>query len=193
MLGRDRRASPRRRARATAKRSSYARVPDRRRNPAGPRRGVLALYKQRDDPRRRVPPRPERRAGAAHLRHVERLPLEEDGRLAVRARLRRRAEERRAERRRRRARRARTSSRSGRKDIPKIFQFRTVAENDSLYNTPPTFAIYLIRNVLALGRRARAGSTPSRSATARRRSSSTTRSTRTPDSTGCPSRRRAAA
>ena len=27
----------------------------------------------------------------------------------------------------------------GRKDIPKIFQYRTHAENDSLYNTPPTF------------------------------------------------------
>ncbi len=37
----------------------------------------------------------------------------------------------------------------GRKDIPKIFQYRTVAENNSLYNTPPTFAIYLARNVLA--------------------------------------------
>ena len=36
----------------------------------------------------------------------------------------------------------------GRKDIPKIFQLRTVADNDSLYNTPPTFAIYLIRNVM---------------------------------------------
>jgi phosphoserine aminotransferase len=36
----------------------------------------------------------------------------------------------------------------GRKDIPKIFQYRTVAENNSLYNTPPTFAIYLARNVL---------------------------------------------
>ena len=37
---------------------------------------------------------------------------------------------------------------AGRKDIPKIFQFRTVAENKSLYNTPPTFAVYLMRNVL---------------------------------------------
>jgi phosphoserine aminotransferase len=36
----------------------------------------------------------------------------------------------------------------GRTDIPKIFQLRTIAENDSLYNTPPTFAIYLIRNVM---------------------------------------------
>jgi len=36
----------------------------------------------------------------------------------------------------------------GRTDIPKIFQLRTVADNDSLYNTPPTFAIYLIRNVM---------------------------------------------
>ncbi len=39
---------------------------------------------------------------------------------------------------------------AGRKDIPKIFQYRTFAENNSLYNTPPTFAIYLVRNVLAV-------------------------------------------
>jgi phosphoserine aminotransferase len=38
---------------------------------------------------------------------------------------------------------------TGRKDLPKIFQYRTAAENDSLYNTPPTFGIYLVRNVLA--------------------------------------------
>ncbi len=38
---------------------------------------------------------------------------------------------------------------SGRKDIPKIFQYRTVMEQNSLLNTPPTFAIYLVRNVLA--------------------------------------------
>lgn len=37
----------------------------------------------------------------------------------------------------------------GRKDIPKIFQYRVHAENNSLYNTPPTFAIYLVRNVLS--------------------------------------------
>jgi len=37
----------------------------------------------------------------------------------------------------------------GRKDIPKIFRYTTCAENNSLYNTPPTFAIYLMRNVLA--------------------------------------------
>ena len=37
----------------------------------------------------------------------------------------------------------------GRKDLPKIFQYRTASENNSLYNTPPTFAIYLVRNVLA--------------------------------------------
>ena len=36
----------------------------------------------------------------------------------------------------------------GAKDIPKIFQFRTHSENNSLYNTPPTFSIYLARNVL---------------------------------------------
>jgi phosphoserine aminotransferase len=37
---------------------------------------------------------------------------------------------------------------SGRKDIPKILQYRTHAEAGSLYNTPPTFSIYLLRNVL---------------------------------------------
>ncbi|MCL2103139.1 MAG: 3-phosphoserine/phosphohydroxythreonine transaminase, partial [Syntrophorhabdaceae bacterium] len=37
----------------------------------------------------------------------------------------------------------------GRKDIPKIFQFRTHADNKSLYNTPSTFGIYMIRNVLS--------------------------------------------
>lgn len=37
----------------------------------------------------------------------------------------------------------------GRKDIPKILRYSTHAENNSLYNTPPTFGIYLCRNVLA--------------------------------------------
>ncbi len=37
----------------------------------------------------------------------------------------------------------------GRKDVPKILQFRTHAENRSLYNTPPTFGVYMVRNVLA--------------------------------------------
>lgn len=36
----------------------------------------------------------------------------------------------------------------GRKDLPKILRYQTHAENDSLYNTPPTLAIYLVRNVL---------------------------------------------
>jgi len=39
--------------------------------------------------------------------------------------------------------------RRGRQDIPKIFRYATASENNSLYNTPPTFAIYLVRNVLA--------------------------------------------
>jgi phosphoserine aminotransferase len=38
---------------------------------------------------------------------------------------------------------------AARKDIPTIFRYATHASNDSLYNTPPTFAIYLVRNVLA--------------------------------------------
>ncbi len=36
----------------------------------------------------------------------------------------------------------------GRTDIPKFLRYSTHADNDSLYNTPPTFAIYLMRNVL---------------------------------------------
>jgi phosphoserine aminotransferase len=38
---------------------------------------------------------------------------------------------------------------SARKDIPTIFRYATHAANNSLYNTAPTFSIYLIRNVLA--------------------------------------------
>jgi phosphoserine aminotransferase len=37
----------------------------------------------------------------------------------------------------------------GRKDIPKIFRYKTHADNRSLYNTPPTFSVYLVRNVLS--------------------------------------------
>lgn len=36
-----------------------------------------------------------------------------------------------------------------RTDIPVIFRYATHAKNDSLYNTPPTFAIYMVRNVLS--------------------------------------------
>ena len=39
---------------------------------------------------------------------------------------------------------------NARKDIPKIFQYRTQAAENSLYNTPSTFGIYLLRNVLAV-------------------------------------------
>ena len=33
-------------------------------------------------------------------------------------------------------------------DNPKFCRYSTHVDNDSLYNTPPTFAIYLVRNVL---------------------------------------------
>ena len=36
----------------------------------------------------------------------------------------------------------------GRKDLPAIFQYRTHADNQSLFNTPATFGIYLVRNTL---------------------------------------------
>lgn len=38
---------------------------------------------------------------------------------------------------------------AGATNIPTIFRFKTHGENDSLYNTPPTFGIYIMRNVLA--------------------------------------------
>ena len=37
---------------------------------------------------------------------------------------------------------------AARDDIPKIFQLRTHAEKNSLYHTPPTFAVYVLANVL---------------------------------------------
>jgi phosphoserine aminotransferase len=37
----------------------------------------------------------------------------------------------------------------GRTDIPPIFRYATIAKGNSLHNTPPTFAIYLCRQVLA--------------------------------------------
>jgi len=37
---------------------------------------------------------------------------------------------------------------SGRKDLPKTLTYQVFAENNSLFNTPPTFAIYMVRNVL---------------------------------------------
>lgn len=36
----------------------------------------------------------------------------------------------------------------GSKDLPTMLQYRTHAKNDSMYNTPPTFAIYLVGLVL---------------------------------------------
>jgi phosphoserine aminotransferase len=36
----------------------------------------------------------------------------------------------------------------GRRDLPKILQYRAFVEANSLLNTPPTFGIYLVRNVL---------------------------------------------
>ena len=95
-----------------------------------------------------------------------------DRRLALRAHLRRRAEEHRAERRRRRP-REEGPRRERPQGHPKILQYRTHAENNSLYNTPPTFAIYLVRNVLAWTKDAGRPRGRSRRGTARRPRSST--------------------
>ncbi|MDW8246191.1 MAG: 3-phosphoserine/phosphohydroxythreonine transaminase [Sandaracinaceae bacterium] len=38
--------------------------------------------------------------------------------------------------------------REGRSDIPQIFQYRAYAESESLLNTPPVFAIYMVRNTV---------------------------------------------
>ena len=37
---------------------------------------------------------------------------------------------------------------SGSEDIPEMLQYRTFAANDSCYNTPPTFGIYVVGLVL---------------------------------------------
>jgi len=37
---------------------------------------------------------------------------------------------------------------AGRDDLPTMLQYRTHAEKDSLYNTPPTYSIYLVKLVL---------------------------------------------
>ena len=37
----------------------------------------------------------------------------------------------------------------GRGDLPTMLQYRTFADNGSMYNTPPTFGIYVIGEVLA--------------------------------------------
>jgi phosphoserine aminotransferase len=39
---------------------------------------------------------------------------------------------------------------AGREDIPKIFRYKEHAKENSLLNTAPTFAIYMLRNVLAV-------------------------------------------
>lgn len=39
---------------------------------------------------------------------------------------------------------------SGREDIPKIFRYKEHARENSLLNTAPTFAIYMVRNVLSV-------------------------------------------
>lgn len=36
----------------------------------------------------------------------------------------------------------------GRRDLPTMLQYRTYAENESMYNTPPTFAIYVVGLVM---------------------------------------------
>jgi phosphoserine aminotransferase len=36
----------------------------------------------------------------------------------------------------------------GRTDIPQIFRYKSFADSESLFNTPPTFSIYLMRNTL---------------------------------------------
>ncbi|MDR0965097.1 MAG: 3-phosphoserine/phosphohydroxythreonine transaminase [Myxococcales bacterium] len=38
---------------------------------------------------------------------------------------------------------------SGRTDLSKTLKYSTVAKNNSLFNTPPTFSIYMVRNILA--------------------------------------------
>ncbi len=79
----------------------------------------------------------------------------------------------------------------GRKDLPAIFQYRTHADNQSLFNTPATFGIYLVRNTL-LWLESEGGVPGIEAKTARRRASSTTPSTARAASTAARSTRRRA-
>jgi hypothetical protein len=72
---------------------------------------------------------------------------------------------------------------TARTDIPTIFRFATHAEHDGLYHTPPTFAVYLMRNVLRWVKSLGGGRGRREAATRPRPAPSTPPSTRGPTST----------
>ena len=106
------------------------------------RRRLRAHLRQRDDRRRRVPLDARHRRRAAGRRHVVAHPVAADRRLALRPDLRRRAEEHRP---------GGPDDRDRRDDLlgqalpitPSAFDYKQQADNDSMLNTPPTYAIYI--------------------------------------------------
>ena len=125
-------------------RRTYARRPRRASSQLTSGAAYVHVHEQRDDPRRAVRPRARRRRSRAGRRRsscdmssdILSRPLDVS---RVRLHLRGRAEEHRPERRHVVVHRAKDLVARGRKDIPAIFQYRTHAENQSLFNTPPTF------------------------------------------------------
>ena len=86
---------------------------------------------------------PDTGARAAGRRHVVEHPVAADRRLALRPDLRRRAEEHRPGRPHASSSSATTCSAARCRSTPSAFNYTIQAANDSMINTPPTFAIYL--------------------------------------------------
>jgi hypothetical protein len=80
---------------------------------------------------------------AAGGRHVLEHPVAPDRRVEVRPDLRRRAEEHRPGRPDHRHRARRPARRARSAGTPTMFDYKVAADNDSMYNTPPTYAIYI--------------------------------------------------
>ncbi len=108
------------------------------------------LHLQQHRGRHPVAGLPRDRRDPLRLRHVQRHHVAPLRRQAVRPDLRRRPEEPRPLRRHPHHRLATSSwSKCKAEDLPSYLRFKLHAEKNSLYNTPPTFGIYILRNVLA--------------------------------------------
>ena len=135
-LGTARVAAHHRRTRTSATRASRSQAELK----LDPNAAYVHITTQQHHLRHAVARLPGRGQGAARRRHVDRLPVAADRRLAVRAHLRRRAEEHRALGRDGGRSSARTSWRRAARTSRRSSATPTHAENNSLYNTPPTFA-----------------------------------------------------
>ena len=128
------------------KAGNYNRVPKAGRTETRPQRGIRLLHLQRNHPGRAVPRRARGGRRAAGLRRIERYPLAADQREPLWDPLRLRQK---------------NAGPAGvtiviirddllakaPKDLPSLLNYPVLAENKSLLNTPPTFAIYMVKLV----------------------------------------------